>query len=236
MNKDILVDFHSHVLPDLDDGASNIDESLRMLRSLYRQGVRYVVATPHFYPFNESPDDFLNRRKASYESLQNSLYGIEHPEIILGAEVLYFDGICNAKEIRNLAIKNTDYIMIEMPFTRWDSRTVQNILNIKSNLNLNVIIAHFERYIKLQKRSTIKTLLDADILFQFNAGFVIRHTNNAIKYLKSGWVSLIGSDCHNMNERRPNISDALKCIDGKISVDLIGKINKISTQILSVSN
>lgn len=235
MLKDILVDFHSHVLPDLDDGAANIDEALLMLRSSYRKGVRYIVATSHYYPFDETPESFLHRRKVSYESLKERLYGIEHPEIILGAEVLYFDGICNAKEIRKLAIANTDYIIIEMPLSKWDARTVQNVINIKANHNLNVIIAHFERYIKFQSRSTINALIDADIIFQFNANFIIRHTNSAIKYLESGIMSLIGSDCHNMTDRRPNTADALKCLEGKISPEIIDGINSMSREILSIS-
>jgi len=57
-----MIDFHSHILPKLDDGSSSSDESCKLLRCLATQGVESVVATPHFYADNESVERFLARR------------------------------------------------------------------------------------------------------------------------------------------------------------------------------
>ena len=67
-----MIDFHSHMLPDMDDGAQNVDEGLAMLRESRRQGVELVCATPHFYADEEDPASFLRRRgEAACEALSN---------------------------------------------------------------------------------------------------------------------------------------------------------------------
>lgn len=53
-----MIDFHSHILPAMDDGSRNIEESLQMLRMLQEQGVERVIATPHFYADENPPDVF----------------------------------------------------------------------------------------------------------------------------------------------------------------------------------
>ena len=57
-----VTDFHSHVLPGVDDGSASVEESLAMLRLAAQQGIRRVVATPHFYPRYDDLERFLERR------------------------------------------------------------------------------------------------------------------------------------------------------------------------------
>ena len=64
-----LIDFHSHILPGIDDGARTPEEALEMLELMAAQGVRRVVSTSHFYPEREEPDSFLARRKKAVEML-----------------------------------------------------------------------------------------------------------------------------------------------------------------------
>ena len=58
-----MIDFHTHILPKMDDGSKSTEESIAMLKMQAEQGIRWVVATPHFYAEPESPQDFLQRRK-----------------------------------------------------------------------------------------------------------------------------------------------------------------------------
>ena len=67
-----LVDVHSHILPGMDDGARDVAESVDLLRLSYRQDVRHMWATPHFYPQKENPNDFLRRRERAIRRLQDS--------------------------------------------------------------------------------------------------------------------------------------------------------------------
>ena len=59
----MIVDFHSHVLPGIDDGSRSVEESLVMLKRMQDQGIAAVVATPHFYASHHFPEEFLERRE-----------------------------------------------------------------------------------------------------------------------------------------------------------------------------
>ena len=56
-----IIDFHSHILPGVDDGSQSVQESLAMLKMEAEQGIQHVIATPHFYPKHDSPEHFLER-------------------------------------------------------------------------------------------------------------------------------------------------------------------------------
>ena len=66
-----LIDIHSHILPEMDDGAKNIEESKKLLKMLKDQGIDLVVATPHFYPMDMNLEDFIEKRRAKIEYLEN---------------------------------------------------------------------------------------------------------------------------------------------------------------------
>lgn len=81
-----MIDFHSHILPNIDDGSSGLEESLRMLQKEAKDGVTDVVVTPHYYADRYSLDRFMERRNKSFEALKNHLTE-EYPSIHIGAEV-----------------------------------------------------------------------------------------------------------------------------------------------------
>ncbi|MBQ2388915.1 MAG: capsular polysaccharide biosynthesis protein, partial [Clostridia bacterium] len=66
-----MIDVHSHILPEFDDGAKSVDESINMLKILKDQGITHVIATPHFKMTDDkkSIDDFLIKREESYQKL-----------------------------------------------------------------------------------------------------------------------------------------------------------------------
>ena len=115
-----VVDFHSHILPEMDDGSSCLDESISMLRMEAEQGIRRVVATPHFYANYDSPERFFRRRNRSVEHLQEALRRQENlPKVSVGAEVYFFPGISESDVLQELTIAGTRYVMIEMPHSPW---------------------------------------------------------------------------------------------------------------------
>ena len=100
-----IVDFHSHILPGIDDGSKSIEESLTLLRMEAEQGITRVVATPHFYPQHDTPERFLRRRNAAEEILRQAMEAEPGlPEIFVGAEVYYFKGISNSDVMSELTI------------------------------------------------------------------------------------------------------------------------------------
>ena len=92
----IILDIHSHILPGVDDGAADLNESVKLLEALFEQGVTDVVATPHFYPMDEDIDSFKDRIGRAYLRLWEKSEGRNLPNIYLGAEVLYYRYIGNS--------------------------------------------------------------------------------------------------------------------------------------------
>ena len=221
-----MTDFHSHILPKIDDGSRSTEESLLMLKALSRQGIDRIVATPHFYANDESVTDFLSRRQASYNELMNSVTS-DMPRIIQGAEVRFYDGISRLNELKSLCIQGTKLLLLEMPFTKWTEYTLRELVDISSDGKVTLVLAHIERYMKFQKPEVFYRLLDNGILMQINASFIndFFTARKAISLIKRGAVSFLGSDCHNMNDRAPDIGKALKTIEKKLGNEFVSSFN-----------
>ncbi len=215
-----MIDFHSHILPALDDGSKSVEESVALLDMLAEQGIKTVVATPHFDVQRESPTVFKKRRQESYEMLRTKLKG-NHPEILLGAEVGYYPGIERRDVIRSLCIGDSHLLLLEMPISVWTEYTVREIVEFASGRAINIALAHAERYIGLQSARTVQRLNEAGILMQYNAEFFLRfgQKRRALKMLERGEIHLIGSDCHNINVRPPRIGEAYALIKHKLGDD-----------------
>lgn len=217
-----MIDFHTHILPKVDDGSRSTEESLAMLRELSNQGIETVIATPHFNANDESVDSFINRRLVSYESLKEfAEMGI--PDIKLGAEVRYYEGISRLERIEDLCVEGTNLLLLEMPFCRWTEYIIKELTDISCSGKVIIVLAHIDRYLKFQKWNVFETLLENGVLMQLNASFINRFINkrNALRLLQSGAVQFIGSDCHNMAERAPDIGRTLSFIKQKLGSDFL---------------
>lgn len=200
-----MIDFHTHVLPGMDDGSSSVPQSVSMLRLLARQGMDTVVLTSHFYARENSPAQFLERRKWAFQQLRQYLWP-ELPDLCLGAEVQYFDGISSVEEVLDLRIEGTEFLLLEMPFHRWPDRVIDEVLELSRWPDVQLVLAHFERYVELQSKNVWQPLLDSGIMLQSNVSFFEnwRTRRKAMSMLEAGKIHFLGSDCHNMTSRRPN--------------------------------
>lgn len=200
-----MIDFHTHILPCIDDGSQSITESVSMLREEKRMGIEAVVATPHFYANEHSPSSFLKKREQVWNQLKPYLWA-ELPRVYLGAEVQYFEGICAVEDIGLLRIQGTDMLLVEMPFTRWSDRMIEDILELNERDNVQIVLAHIERYMAMQQDDIWQGLRDRGILMQCNVSFFDgwKTKYRAMSMLKNGQIHFLGSDCHNMRSRRPN--------------------------------
>lgn len=208
-----MIDFHSHILPGVDDGSKSVDESLELLRASADQGIRIICATPHFYPTEDDPDRFLRRRERAWKSLAPAMTG-DLPHVLLGAEVYYFSGIAGSDIVGRLRIGGTGILLLEMPFTRWTDSMVREITALGARPGITVMLAHIERYLKYQDPGTWDFLLANNVVMQSNADFFLnwRSRHKAEKMLREGRIHIIGSDCHNMSERPPRIGEALDAV------------------------
>ena len=208
-----VIDFHAHVLPGIDDGSKSIGESLRMLAAAAGQGVTHIAATPHFYPSQTGPEQFLDRRARAAERLR-AVWRPEFPRLLLGAEVRYFEGISRAEGLEALRIEGTPLLLLEMPFQAWSARMAAEVRALHSRPGFTVLLAHVERYLRFQPGDLWEELLEAGILMQGNASFFLRWNTRrrAVRMLDAGRIHLLGSDCHNMAERAPRLGEALEAI------------------------
>lgn len=210
-----MIDFHSHILPGMDDGPETMEGSLAMLRESFRQGVDTVISTSHFYAFDECPEEFLLRRSAAARDLEEAmlLSAEVYPEVILGAEVLYFPGISQAEGIESLRIGDSRCILIEPPMAPWTGDMLDEIATLGENFDLLPVIAHVDRYMRLLKEeSLIDRVLQRNLVVQVNGSYFLnpQTRKKAVQNLKAGKIHLVGSDCHNLDSRPPNLRTAWK--------------------------
>ena len=231
-----VADFHTHVLPKIDDGSASIQESLEMLRMEAEQGIRHVVATPHFYAQSDRPNQFLARREASVRRLRDAMAEFpELPRLSVGAEVHYFQGIGDADILPELAIDHGRFVLVEMPMTSWTNRMYRDLQNIYDNLGLIPIVAHVDRYIGPMRTYGIpERLAEMPVLIQANASF-FRHFLSrrlALRMLEKGQIHLLGSDCHNLRSRKPNLGAARERIARKLGADALSWIDANGREVL----
>jgi len=232
----VRIDFHTHILPGIDDGSRTVEESLALLQQEKQQGIETVVLTPHFYPQSDRPEKFLSRRQQAFMQLAEAAEKQgEMPQLKLGAEVYYFNGIGSWEGLCDLAIEGTDYVLVEMPFAKWSDRMYDELDGIYRNLGLVPIIAHIDRYINVfTAKKVMERLSELKVAIQANAEFFNdRKTRSlALKLLKNSDINILGSDCHNLTERQPNLAVAEEIILEKLGQEAINSINLAENMIL----
>lgn len=229
----MTVDFHSHILPRMDDGSRSVEESLAMLRLLTSQGVREVILTPHFYPQHTTPQRFLEKRDRCEAILREGIAGEEGlPDLRCGAEVYFYPQMSHSEALRDLAIQGTDCLMVEMPFCVWTDRMYEELEGIHRNLGLTPIVAHVDRYLgRFWDHGIPRRLADMPVLVQANAECFLEGSRG-IRLLKRHQIQLLGSDCHNMTSRKPNLGPAAEVIARKLGMDALRCIRENERRVL----
>jgi protein-tyrosine phosphatase len=236
-----MVDFHSHILPGMDDGADSLRTSLAMLRESALQGVDILCATPHFSADEDEVDAFLSRREEACAHLRSAMKkngGDAFPEIRLGAEVQYFPGLSEAEEVGELCLEGTPFLLIDPPMAPWSDDMLDEIEHCVKTLRCVPVIAHIDRCMHLlHDESLIARTKGRRMLIQANGSFFIhrRSRERALKHLEAGDIHFLGSDCRNLQDRGPNLGYAADIIveAGLASAleDLDGKVRRVITGI-----
>lgn len=233
----MISDFHSHILPEIDDGSASLKESIAMLKMAAEQGVTHVVATPHFYPQQDSPERFLSRREAAARKLREEMQRYEGlPEVTVGAEVYFYRGISESDALSELKIGNHCCILIEMPTGEWSESMYRELAAIPEKHGITPIIAHVDRYISLWNDHGIpKKLAQLPVYVQANADSFLRFSTRRkmLELLKDDKIHLLGSDCHNLQDRAPNMAQALRLIEKHAGFLYLERIREHEERIFS---
>ena len=210
----MLTEHHCHILPGIDDGADSLETSLEMVRLMAAQGVRRIVATPHFYAHREeSVNAFLAKRDAAYRALMAAGPAVQ--DIRLGAEVAVERGLSVLPDLEKLVLADTDLILLEFPYRGFEEWMEEEMYDVAVRYGLTVVVAHIHRYLELFEKEDLEHVLQMDALFQINnEAFDGRKEKKLVKSLiKEGYPLIFGSDAHNMTSRKPNWDLLLKKAD-----------------------
>lgn len=235
MGDNKVIDVHSHILPGMDDGSENIEMSLSMLQSLAEQGVPHVCATPHYYADRETIEHFLERRTVAVRQLTEYMENIRC-SVILGAEVTYFKGMGENRQLDLLCMQGTKCLLLEMPFMEWNRYQVEEVISLVLDRGYHVILAHPERFLfSKHNEQYLEKLAELPISLQVNAETLLRlrTRRKGLGLLQMTNSPLLGSDCHNMDHRAPYIEKARKVIGSRLGEEFINFIDENAAKVLA---
>lgn len=211
----MLLDIHSHILPAVDDGAENLNEALKILKMMQKQGITDVIATPHFYPSEDNLEDFKVSVNRAFKKLREFSLQRDLPNIYLGCELLYFSGISNSENLSQFCLNNSRFLLLELADICINESLFKDIIQIREKFGITPIIAHVERYCEIRKyKKLIRFICEQKIPVQINAGSVLMPSLDRVikKLLKSDIYYVLASDAHSTELRPPHIAQALQYI------------------------
>ena len=232
-----MTDLHTHILPGVDDGAKTVEESLALLALQREQGVDTVVLTPHFYRNRENPAHFLPRREKAMDTLLAALEGrADLPRVKLGAEVAWWPGIADCDELGEFCISGTKTLLVELPFTPWSERMIGSIYDLMSRTGVTPVIAHLERYLKIQPAELIGEVVSLGVPVQVSGDVLLDFwgRGRVLKMLKANEAHLIASDSHNATSRKPNLGEAFKVAEKKLGAEHAARLKRTADRLAGV--
>ncbi len=223
---DMFNDIHCHCLPGLDDGPSTMAESLALCRKLAEEGITTVVATPHQLGRFDGRNEAASVREAVddlNETLRNNSITLK---VIPGAEVRVDERIrqlLEADKILTLADSGR-YILLELPYQVFID--TEPLLTELASMGIQSIISHAEKIAPLVKQNqVIHKQLENSTYLQITASSLLGDFGPEIQQaawylLTSGRATLVATDSHDTNFRRPRMRAAFWCISTKLGEDI----------------
>jgi protein-tyrosine phosphatase len=210
-----MIDIHTHILPGVDDGSTDLDNSLKMLEQAYEQGVTHLVLTPHSILNSKT---FLKKEELQlrFNKLVEAAKNIPI-RLYLGSEIFYTDKVLSklgSNELQTFA--NSKYLLIEFSM-REESDLDEILFNIRAK-GFQPILAHPERYEYMTAEKL--TALKENALIQMNTTSIDGSHGHKVKkrafaFLKENLVDFISSDCHNATTRACSLKNCFELIEKK---------------------
>ena len=227
----MFTDIHSHILPEVDDGCSTLEEAHVLIDSAIKNNVKNIMLTPHFNCENNpiKKADLIKRIGTLNDSVKKKKLDIRfYPGMEVRASHRIVEFTRDKDYITTLADKNK-YMLLELPFSHQPYKLSEILFEIKL-LKIIPILSHPERYDYLaNKIDYLEKLHDEGLLMQVNNSSLVNGRmapvfRRAVNMLKLGIIDFIGSDSHYMPGRFSNFAlayDKLIKILGKKEADRI---------------
>lgn len=195
-----MVDIHSHVLFGIDDGARNIDESLKMLKAAEKAGIKTVAATPHLREHILDPGKTFRNYSILAEKIDDININIS---VILGFEIMLGPVLEKVLDIiGRYDISSTGYLLVEIPNPNYAKQNFKALEGLLRQYNFRMIVAHPERMgIFIKNKKLISKLKEMGFLIQVNTGSIIgfygERTRRMAKYIiRNRMADFVASDAH----------------------------------------
>ena len=233
-----MVDIHSHILPNIDDGAKDIAEALEMGRIAVNEGINHIIATPHY--LGEGNDPTKEEITKKIDDI-NKLYQQEgiNLNILPGNEVyLNLDIVEHIKNGNILTLNESKYILVEFPMNSVPLYAEDVLYEIRI-LGYIPIIAHPERYNQvIIKPEIVRSWVEQGNLIQINSlsilGKMGSRTKETARYLlKNNLVHFIATDSHSAGTRSPKIKEALSQVESWVGIEQKNQIIHNSAAIIT---
>ena len=194
------IDIHSHVLPGIDDGAQNTEDSIYLISEMQKMGFLHVIATPHIF------SGFWDNTKIGIENvLEQTLPTLSKNNITIpvraASEYLMDDHFVSLFQKKEILTLKDNYVLVEMSYLNPPIHLYNIIFDLQVAGYIPVL-AHPERYNFYHKNfDEYKKLKNAGCLFQLNLLSIVGYygkdvTESAQKLLQNGFIDFVGSDVH----------------------------------------
>lgn len=224
-----IIDIHTHVLPGIDDGARTWDMSMQMLSMAWESGVRRIIATPHYIPWEGQvhPDRI---RDMCLEARQrfSEQFGL-HMEIYPGEELYYYsDLLSDLQSGKAMTMNGTNCVLVEFGVMVQYRDLLQAVQKLQRD-GYKVILAHYERYSAIRQKGRIEELRERDVMLQSNldaadGGFFGAEARRIRKDYKRGNICFSASDMHNVTTRPPIRGGEIKRLYGFLKDEEIRQV------------
>lgn len=222
-------DIHTHILPGVDDGPEEITESLRMLDIAYQEGIRRIIATPHFGLKN--PGLSQEYAKKQLEKLQKAA-ARDMPDLVIdyGNELYWSDGIIESlKDGTACTLAKSEFVLVEFGIDTSYEDIEDAVIRLKWN-GYRPILAHTERYEHLKRKpDRVRQIKQRGGMIQVNCRSLVLdegkkkglrmlfsrrddRLNWSERLMKDGLIDFIASDCHDIRIRKPEYRNAAEKI------------------------
>jgi len=212
-----MIDIHNHIIWDVDDGAKTIEDSIDMAKIALEDGIKKIVATPHFMEdsYHKSKEEILKKTEKINSLLKEKHIDIE---ILNGHEAFFsIDIVQKIEEEKIFTINNSQYILIEFPLMNIPQNSEKIINNIMKR-GYRPIIAHPERINSVVNNPSILIpFMEMGCVTQVTSGSLLGLFGEKIKktseeMVRRNMVYIISSDAHNTRSRKPKLSRAYRKI------------------------
>lgn len=211
-----LFDIHTHIVPYIDDGARNEEAALKLLETSYKSGVRKIILTPHYNEelgFTADIREYIKKMQNFADKIADDF------RLYTGSEILYSSNTVSLLQSHSVStLADSNYILVEFSYTI----SKEDLFFATNELLLSgywPIIAHAERYDCLYDKGVPEYLTDSGAYLQINSQTIIsskyKEARLIKKLFKKNLVSFIGSDCHSIHRRPPNLGTAAQIIETK---------------------